>query len=282
MDATQEIKMDERESALDLFRRKRIELQEKQTAKEEEKYNKRVEKTKNPIEKARLLGMEAFNTHLSPILIEEDENDENQMHITTCQYNCGDITCRVSKDDITKKYIKGAFNHVLSELLRELHSKHSKDQKINTMKEYSLRLEQPLIREENDKFEKLAQRFRMDKIKQRKRRDADRTMIDSVTEHESGFTIYECNRPACEKCGCTFASKRGVKHHQKTTQKCGVIADRMANGIPAPVVEAPVEAPAPVSAPVVEAPVIGDEVFYIKAKKKKLNVVKKIEIEKNI
>jgi len=268
MDATQEIKMDERETALDLFRRKRIELQEEQTAKEEEKYNKRVEKTKNPIEKARLLGMEAFNTHLSPILIEEDENDENQMHITTCQYNCGDTTDRVSKDDITKKYIKGAFNHVLSELLRELHHpKHSKDQKINTMKEYSLQLEQPLIRAENDKFEKLAQSFRMDKIKQRKRRDADRTMVDSVIENESGFTIYECNRPACEKCGCTFASKRGVKHHQKTTQKCGVIADRMANGIPAPVVE---------------APVIGDEVFYIKAKKKKLNVVKKIEIEKNI
>ena len=144
------------------------------------------------------------------------------------------------------------------------------------MKEYSLLLEQPLIREENDKFEKLAQRFRMGKIKQNKRGD-DLMMVGRVNENGVVFVT----RPACEKCGCTFATKRGVKHHQKTTQKCGIIVDRIANGVPVPVVEAPV-----VEAPVVEAPspVVDDEkkIIIIRKKlikKKKLIIVKKPEIE---
>ena len=276
MDATQEIKMDARESALDMFRRRRIELQEEQMGKIEEKYNKRVEKInkiENPNERARQMGRiepTALNPHNTPILIEEDEENENKVYIS--KYQDGSLDEEDYKDRMSKQYIKGAFNHTVSELLRELHSKHSKDQKLNTMKEYSLQLEQPLIREENDKFEKLAQRFRMDKIKQNKRSDDELMMVSRVTENSVVFVM----RPACEKCGCTFATKRGVKHHQKTTQKCGIIVDRMANGVP-------VEAPA-VEAPVVEvpAPVVDDEkIITIKRiiKKKKLIIVKTPEIK---
>ena len=85
MDA-QEIKMDARESALDLFRRRRIELQEEQMGKIEEKYNKMVENMKkgkkyNEVQAMRLDA----HYHTAPILIEEDDVNENRVWITKYQ-----------------------------------------------------------------------------------------------------------------------------------------------------------------------------------------------------
>jgi len=44
--------------------------------------------------------------------------------------------------------------------------------------------------------------------------------------------VVSVTRHACEKCGCTFATKEGVKHHQKTAKKCRLIVERNANGVP--------------------------------------------------